>query len=138
MHLVGELAPEMISAFLNALDVFVFPSRVETFGLAVVEAAPERVPVVCNDIEVLREVLQIDEEPCVQFVDVGDPSAFQSTIREALHDNASLSSSAARLRDKYSLRRMVDGYSQALRSAGLTFPDQCAIFYSYRWHMFSK
>ena len=119
MHLVGELAPEMISVFLNALDVFVFPSRVETFGLAVVEAAQSGVPVVCNDIEVLREVLQIDGEPCVRFVDVGDPSAFQSAIGEALHENTSLSSSATRLRDKYSLRRMVDGYSQALRSAGV-------------------
>jgi glycosyltransferase involved in cell wall biosynthesis len=83
MHLVGELAPEMISVFLNALDVFVFPSRVETFGLAVVEAAQSGVPVVCNDIEVLREVLQIDGEPCVRFVNVDDPSAFESAIREA-------------------------------------------------------
>ncbi len=60
LHLVGELPADRIGDFLGALDVFVFPSLAETFGLAVVEAAQAGIPVVANDLEVLREVLSVE------------------------------------------------------------------------------
>lgn len=54
IHWLGELDPPGIGDFLAALDVFVFPSLTETFGLAAVEAAQAGVPVVANDLPVLR------------------------------------------------------------------------------------
>ena len=57
VHFLGELAPDRIGFFLRSLDVFVFPSIAETFGLAVVEAAQAGIPVVANDLAVLHETL---------------------------------------------------------------------------------
>src|SRR5689334_16160037 len=37
LHFVGEIAPARMTDFLACLDVFVFPSQAETFGLAAVE-----------------------------------------------------------------------------------------------------
>ena len=68
LHFVGELFPSQIGAFLRTLDVFVFPSLAETFGLAVVEAAQCGVPVVANELEILREVLAVPP----QAQDFGD------------------------------------------------------------------
>jgi glycosyltransferase involved in cell wall biosynthesis len=122
LHFVGELPPEEIGAFLKALDVFVFTSQAETFGLAAVEAAQSGVPVVCHDLDVMREVLEVNGEPCARFVDVNDHVAFAAAIREALPANAGGVESfvlAPLLREKYSLRRMVDGYVRALANAGI-------------------
>src|SRR5262249_40581523 len=80
VHFVGGLPPDRVGVFLRALDVFVFPSLIETFGVAVVEAAAAGVPVVANDVEVLREVLAADGEPCALFVDVNDPLAFGAAV----------------------------------------------------------
>ena len=57
LHLMGELSPAQVAVFLRTLDVFVFPSQAESFGLAAVEAAQAGIPVVANDLRVLREVL---------------------------------------------------------------------------------
>ena len=86
LHLVGELPPSRIGDFLGALDAFVFPSLDETFGLAVVEAAQAGVPVVANDLDVLREVLAVDGEPCALFVDVSDTEAFARAVQQLIKD----------------------------------------------------
>jgi glycosyltransferase involved in cell wall biosynthesis len=115
VHFVGELAPEGVAAFLRALDVFVFPSRVETFGLAAVEAAQAGVPVVANDLEVLREVLAVDGEPCALFADAADPAAFAAAVQQALEDVAlrtRLSARGIALSKRYSLDRMIARYAE--------------------------
>ena len=59
VHFIVEIAPERIGAFLRGLDVFVFPTAAETFGLAAVEAANAGVAAVVNDLPVLRECCRI-------------------------------------------------------------------------------
>ena len=76
VHFVGELDTRAMGDFLAALDCFIFPSGAESFGLAPVEAAQAGVPVVVNDIPVLREVLATEGEPCALFVDARDTQAF--------------------------------------------------------------
>src|SRR5690606_22197949 len=49
----GEVAGTEVSRYLHAADAFVFPSRWETFGLAVVEAASVGLPIIASDIPVL-------------------------------------------------------------------------------------
>ena len=73
LHLMGELSPAQIAVFLRTLDVFVFPSQAESFGLAAVEAAQAGIPVVANDLRVLREVLAIDERALRLVCRCGQP-----------------------------------------------------------------
>ena len=72
LHFVGELSPRRVGQFLAGLDVFVFPSKAETFGLAAVEAASAGIPCVVTDLPVLREVLSPDGKPAALFVDAAD------------------------------------------------------------------
>ena len=121
VHFVGELSPGRIGAFLRALDVFVFPSHAETFGLAVVEAAQAGVPVVANDLAILHEVLEVDGEPCALFVDADDPAAFAATVRRLLADEelrADLSSRGTGLARRYSLDAMVARYAALIEDVG--------------------
>lgn len=117
LHFMGELSPERVALFLKGLDAFVFPTRAETFGLAVVEAAQAGVPVVANDLEVLREVLAVDGAPCALFVDVEDTAAFAEAVDRLLHDEAlraALIARSARLEQRYAVDTMTDRYSELI------------------------
>jgi glycosyltransferase involved in cell wall biosynthesis len=118
VHFLGELPPSMVALLLGALDVFVFPTLAETFGLAAVEAAQAGVPVVANDLEVLREVLAVDGKPCALFVDVNNVDAFAAAVRRALQDRElrdSLAVCGAALSDRYSLDRMIARYAALIQ-----------------------
>ena len=113
VHLVGELPPQRIGEFLASLDVFVFPSAAETFGLAAVEAAGAGIPAVVSDLPVLREVLAIDGKPAALFVDPADTSKFASTVSRLLGDSDlrnELRQNAKGLKSRYSVNAMVDEY----------------------------
>ena len=119
VYFTGELPPERIGDFLAALDVFVFPSQAETFGLAAVEAASAGVPVVASDLPVLREVLISDGRPAALFVDPTDVGQFTHEISRALTHprlRSDLAAAGAGLRARYSVARMVDEYDQIIRS----------------------
>lgn len=116
-HLVGEVEAERVGEFLAALNIFLFPSRSETFGLAGVEAAQTGLPVVANDLPVLREVLETEGEPCALFVDANDTEAFAATVGRVLADPVlagNLSRAGKRLEQRYSLDAMVDGYVKVI------------------------
>jgi len=122
VHFLGELAPDRIGFFLRSLDVFVFPSIAETFGLAVVEAAQAGIPVVANDLEVLHETLSVDAGPCALFVNVDDPDAFGAAVQRLLEDEdlaATMASRGSQLSDRYSLDAMVDSYAGLIDAVAL-------------------
>jgi L-malate glycosyltransferase len=117
VHFMGEVDPDRIGDFLAALDVFVFPSLAETFGLAAVEAAQAGVPVVANDLPVLREVLAVDGKPAALLVDTANTNEFATTVSLALNDQglrASLRQNGQRLKSLYSIDRMVKDYERIL------------------------
>jgi glycosyltransferase involved in cell wall biosynthesis len=60
--------------------VFVFPTRIEGFGIPPLEALSFGVPVVASDIPVIREVCG----DAVRYADPDDPADFALRIREAL------------------------------------------------------
>ena len=120
VHFVGEMAPERIGAFLAGLDVFVFPTMAETFGLAAVEAANAGVPTVCNDLPVLREVLSYQGEPAAVFVDAADHAEFLAAVSRVLEDatlRATLRQSARGLKARYSVDTMVEEYARIIEDA---------------------
>ncbi|WP_075217912.1 glycosyltransferase family 4 protein [Mongoliimonas terrestris] len=116
---LGELSPADVGVLLAGLDVFVFPSLGETFGLAVVEAAQTGVPVIANDLSVLREVLASDGEPAAVFVDVDDTAAFRKAVDDVLGDPVlagRISAAGRRLERRYSVDAMVDAYVETMRA----------------------
>lgn len=120
VRFLGELPPERMGVFLASLDCFVFPSAAETFGLAPVEAAQAGVPVVCNRVPVLQEVLATtDGEPCALFVDAHDAPAFAAAVKSVLRDAelaARLRAAGVRLAMRYPRDAMADSYAALLRS----------------------
>jgi L-malate glycosyltransferase len=124
VHFVGEISPNRIADFLGCLDAFVFPSRAETFGLAAVEAAHAGVPVVANDLPVLREVLSYNGEPAAVFVDASDTSMLADAVARVIEDEGlreKLTQNAKGLRLRYSVDAMVDDYVRILK--GLCGPS---------------
>lgn len=117
IYFLGELSQQDIGDFLASLDVFVFPTRAETFGLAAVEAGQAGIPIVANNIEVLREVLTVDGTSCADLVDVRDIKAFAAAVRYILNNEEHACAMAARgtrLKDKYKLSHMIDAYEEML------------------------
>lgn len=114
VHFLDYVAREDIGDLLGAVDVFVFPSVWETFGLAPVEAAMAGVPVVAAGLPVLREVLSADGETVARFADAADPRALAAEISAMLADPRAAEQARAfapRVADKYALQRMVDAYA---------------------------
>ena len=117
LHLIGEIPPQRMAELLACLDVFVFPSRAETFGLAAVEAASAGVPCVVNDLPVLREVLCCDGKPAALFVDASDQVKLSAAVSAVLTNDdlrEELRQNARGLKSRYSLTTMVEEYMQIL------------------------
>lgn len=119
LHMVGEIAPDRIFQFLATGDVFAFPSTNETFGLAVAEAAIAGVPVVANDLRVLREVLVTSTgETAAVFAVAADRAAFTQAIADVLQDKAlatRLSAAGRQLAQRYAPAAMSNAYEALLR-----------------------
>lgn len=58
VSLIGGLAKEKVAQLMAAADIFVLPSKVESFGLSLLEASAAGVPVVCSNAGGIPEVFQ--------------------------------------------------------------------------------
>ncbi|WP_439374494.1 glycosyltransferase family 4 protein [Bradyrhizobium sp. DASA03120] len=117
LHLLGEITPRRMADFLACLDVFVFPTQAETFGLAAVEAASAGVPSVVTDLPVLREVLSFEGKPAALFVDAADHAKLSTAVSKLLTDQPlrdELRQNAKGLRSRYSVDAMVEEYVRIL------------------------
>ncbi|PDT90908.1 glycosyl transferase [Bradyrhizobium sp. Y36] len=117
LHLLGEIPPSRMADFLACLDVFVFPTQAETFGLAAVEAANAGVPSVVTDLPVLREVLSYEGKPTALFVDASDHAKLSAAVSRLLTDrhlSDELRQNAKGLRLRYSVDAMVEEYVRIL------------------------
>ncbi|MGY8707628.1 glycosyltransferase family 4 protein [Bradyrhizobium sp. 18BD] len=117
LYLLGEIPPRRMADFLACLDVFVFPTQAETFGLAAVEAANAGVPSVVTDLPVLREVLSFEGKPTALFVDAADHAKLSTAVSQLLTDQQlsdELRQNAKGLRLRYSVDAMVEEYVRIL------------------------
>ena len=120
VHLVGDMPPKKIGVFLAGLNAFVFPSTAETFGLAAVEAAQAGIPVVANDLPVLREVLTVGGEPCALFANAADIDDFAAKIDMIFRDHRQTAHMVAlgrKLAGRYSVAGMVEAYAGLIRQS---------------------
>ncbi len=58
VFMVGRLAKERVAQLMAAADVFVLPSKGESFGLSLLEASAAGVPVVCSNAGGVPEIFQ--------------------------------------------------------------------------------
>jgi glycosyltransferase involved in cell wall biosynthesis len=120
VHLIGDMPPQKVGTFLAGLNVFVFPSTAETFGLAAVEAAQAGIPVVANDLSVLREVLTVDGKPCALFADASNVDDFAAKIDMVFRDHQQTAQMVAlgrKLAGRYSVEGMVEAYAGLIRQS---------------------
>lgn len=97
----------------GAADLFVFPSRWETFGIAAVEAAMSGLPIVSSDIPPTREILTINGRSPLIFVPNWDHEHWIRAIRNALTDpqfKISAESFRSVIRETYSVESMLKTY----------------------------
>jgi glycosyltransferase involved in cell wall biosynthesis len=117
VHFIGEISPQRVGEFLASLDVFVFPSRAETFGLAAVEATSSGIPTVVRDLPVLQEVLSAEGKPAALFVDASDNEKLATAVSRILNDKNlrdELRRAGKRLTLRYSVDAMVGEYVRVL------------------------
>jgi len=78
--LPGWVDREQLEALYQVASLYACPSLAEGFGLPVVDALRRSVPVLANDIPVLREV----GGDAARFADAADPPSYARAIAEAL------------------------------------------------------
>ncbi|MDH4068773.1 MAG: glycosyltransferase family 4 protein, partial [Dehalococcoidia bacterium] len=84
VSLIGELTKERVAQLMAAANVFVLPSKVESFGLSLLEASAAAVPVVCSNAGGVPEVFQNDFDALLY--PPGDDDAMAKAIVQLIQD----------------------------------------------------
>ena len=103
---LGFLDREELSTFYSALDVFAFPSPIETQGLVALEAIACGTPVVGVDSGALSESV-VDGETGYHFQQ-GDVEGFRAAIRRAFSESETLSARCEDVRPELSVERSIE------------------------------
>jgi glycosyltransferase involved in cell wall biosynthesis len=122
--LPGRLEGADVTRLLRALDLFLFPSRYEGFGRALLEALSEGLPVIAHDLPVTREVLASHAD----FLPL-NADRWAALIRQRLAEECAATQVHARIAraHSFSLDTMVDRYADAiLAGSSPALPAQCA------------
>jgi glycosyltransferase involved in cell wall biosynthesis len=82
VHFLGWQPRETLLCLFKFTSALVFPSTFEGFGMPVLEALAARVPVVCSDIPVLRELA----DGAALFFDPASSADLAGQIRVALEN----------------------------------------------------
>ena len=106
VRFLGFLPREDLPDFYSALDVFAFPSPIETQGLVALEANACGTPVAGVDAGALSDTIDDGENGYV--VPAGDAAAFRDAIRRALEEYDRLRGHCLDRREEISVERAVD------------------------------
>jgi len=116
---LGVVSPEEVARCLRVANLYVHPSRADTFPTGVLEALASGTPVVASRVGGIPE--QVTQETGV-LVEPGDPAALAAAIESLLDDRDRLErmgrAAAADARERFSLDRQLDAYA-ALYSENL-------------------
>jgi glycosyltransferase involved in cell wall biosynthesis len=109
-------------SYFKHFDLFIMPSRSEGFSLALVEAVQQKVPVVCSDISVFRELFSKEE---VTFFKLDDFDSLSKALRMALEDGLKKTESAySRYQNTYTDKLMASNYLKFYKSLLLISGEQ--------------
>jgi len=104
-------SPENVPRYYKAADICVFPSRLESFGLMILEAMASGVPMVASDIASFKEILL--DGKCGLLFKSGDDEALSKAIRKLVGDpvlGRKLSQAAFQVVQKYSWENITQRY----------------------------
>ena len=114
VHMVGEIAHQHAINLIAASDVFVFPSRSESMGLAAIEAMMCGTPIVASHIRALHEVLGPDS---AVYAAPDDADGLAEAVRQILDTPTlakKISAASSAHAPRFSMERMVTEYEQVL------------------------
>ncbi len=117
-HLLGTIPRTSIEDFLDALDVFMLPSRFEGFSLALLEAMQSELPTIGNDITMIREALCDADRRYGFLIPTSQPEKWAEAVLTLKNDpqsHALWSQRAAEGARRFSLDTMMNAYEQACR-----------------------
>jgi glycosyltransferase involved in cell wall biosynthesis len=112
VHLMGQLSPPRMAAWLSHAAIFALPARYEPFGLTALEAGLAGCALVLGDIPSLREVWA----DAASFVPPDDEEALCRAIEELIADPDARAAAGARARRRaleFNLQRMAADYLAA-------------------------
>lgn len=99
---------EDTAQFFSAIDVFVSPSRSESFGLAILEAMAHGKAIVATETDGAKQLLA----DCGKLVPVNEPVKMASTVVEILGNDDEKKAAGSKAKklaaERYSLTRMID------------------------------
>ncbi|MFP3138247.1 MAG: glycosyltransferase family 4 protein [Nitrososphaeria archaeon] len=110
---LGTTSVEELARDLRRSKVFLFPSHLEGFGIAVAEAMASGLPVVCYDIPPMNQVFRSEG---TFFVREGDYAAFADAVIRLLQDPG-LRESAGRANAEFARRFNWDASARRFESA---------------------
>ena len=107
-----------VQSYLQAADIFVFPSESEAFGLALVEAMACGVPVIASATGGILDI--VEHGRTGWLVAVGDEEALVAAMRALLHDPESARALGRAGRqsvvERFAIERVVDAHEALFRS----------------------
>jgi len=111
--ITGRFSDEDKIKYFSAFDVFVFPTLAEGFGIVLIEAMSMGLPVICSDLEVLKEV----GGDYVEFFNVGDYQNLSDKMideyNKIVEGNKNLVEDAVNyVETNYSLESFIDKYDR--------------------------
>src|SRR5690606_36674470 len=112
VRLVGAAEAHEVAAELARADVFLLPTRRETFGVAIAEALAHGRPVVTGGDGGFREFV---DDGVAAFVDTEDARSWADAVLDVLDRTRGLSAAeiAATLGDRFTPARVREGYERA-------------------------
>lgn len=111
---LGFLDREVLPTFYSALDVFAFPSPVETQGIVALESIACGTPVVAVDAGALAESV-VEGENGLHYR-LGDREDFTRTLEQAIENREALAQRALAYRDEISLEAALDALLDRYRA----------------------
>jgi glycosyltransferase involved in cell wall biosynthesis len=107
---------ENVHEYLQASDVFVFPSEREAFGISIIEAMACELPVVTTRVDGIRDIVRPGLDALV--VEAGDDAALAAAIARALDGGDAVATMATTARehalDRFSSASVVAAYRHLL------------------------
>jgi glycosyltransferase involved in cell wall biosynthesis len=101
----------------SSFDVFVFPSYAEGFGISLIEAMYLNIPVICSDLEVLKEV----GGPAIKYFNTGSSEDLTEKMRRVYEEISSgkdlgLDKARLKVQSEYTMEGFIGNYLALYRS----------------------
>lgn len=103
------------AVYFRHFDFFIMPSRSEGFGLSLVEAVQHRIPIICSDLAVFKELFHEDE---VTFFKIGNQGSLSDALKTAFETGHEKAERAYTIyKNNYTASIMAEHYYELYKSA---------------------